>query len=131
MAAAPKAEEQKVTQRDEWMLAPPTGGSLSSLDPRKRPTSFQKSAKADYDRDVQREWIETPAEREKRLREGGLSRPESRPEDIDRKRARERDDAIRQGVQQHAVSESILLAVNYPWTFPHPFALKAASLSWK
>lgn len=103
MAAAPKAEEKKVTQRDEWMLAPPTGGSLASLDPRKRPTTFQKSAKADTDIDGQREWTETPAEREKRLREGGSSR--SRPEDLDRKRARERDDAIRQGVQQHAVSE--------------------------
>ena len=102
MAAAPKPEEKKVTQRDEWMLAPPTGGSLASLDPRKRPTTFQKSAKADTDLDGQREWTETPAEREKRLREGGSSR--SRPEDLDRKRARERDDAIRQGVQQHAVS---------------------------
>ncbi|EJT52429.1 hypothetical protein A1Q1_04336 [Trichosporon asahii var. asahii CBS 2479] len=102
MAAAPKPEEKKVTQRDEWMLAPPTGGSLASLDPRKRPTTFQKSAKADTDLDGQREWTETPAEREKRLREGGSSR--SRPEDLDRKRARERDDAIRQGVQQHATS---------------------------
>lgn len=109
MAAAPKAEEKKVTQRDEWMLAPPTSGSLASLDPRKRPTTFQKSAKADADLDVQREWTETPAEREKRLRERGSSHTKSRPEELDRKRARERDDAIRQGVQQHAVSAAI------PW----------------
>lgn len=108
MAAAPKAEEKKVTQRDEWMLAPPTGGSLASLDPRKRPTTFQKSAKGDTDLDGQREWTETPAEREQRLREGGPSRP--KPEEFDRKRARERDDAIRQGVQQHAVSEPSPLA---------------------
>lgn len=108
MAAVPKAEE-KVTQRDEWMLAPPTSGSLATLDPRKRPTSFQKSAKADVDRDGQREWTETPAERERRMREGGSSQPKSRPEDLDRKRARERDDAIRQGVQQHAVSATAFL----------------------
>lgn len=129
MAAAPKAEEKKVTQRDEWMLAPPTGGSLASLDPRKRPTTFQKSAKGDTDLDGQREWTETPAEREKRLREGGPSRP--KPEEFDRKRARERDDAIRQGVQQHAVSDPSSLAALCLRTLSPSRTCTSTSLCWK
>ncbi|TXT13590.1 hypothetical protein VHUM_00957 [Vanrija humicola] len=107
-----KAEGPKVTQREEWMLVPPSSGSLSSLDPTKRPTSFNRTSKAAITPEDQTVWTETPAQKAQRLADemAGIKRkkdvrPDADEEDaVERKRRRERDREIRRGVEQHNTS---------------------------
>lgn len=102
----------KVTQREEWMLVPPSSGSLSSLDPTKRPTSFNRTSKAAITPEDQTIWTETPAQKAQRLADemAGIKRKKDARPDVDeedeseRKRRRQRDREIREGVEKHNVS---------------------------
>ncbi|KAL1410944.1 hypothetical protein Q8F55_001887 [Vanrija albida] len=107
-----KKEGPKVTQREEWMLVPPSSGSLSSLDPTKRPTSFNRTSKAAITPEDQTVWTETPAQKAQRLADevAGIKRKkDARPDvdaedEVERKRRRERDREIRKGVEKHNTS---------------------------
>ncbi|KAL7421464.1 hypothetical protein Q5752_004351 [Cryptotrichosporon argae] len=104
------ASAAPVVKRDEWMMLPPTGGSLASLDPAKRPTAFARSSAAPAAVDVA--WTETPAERAARLDDErrGVKRATSKRADAhagededagERKRRKERERQIRDGVDAH------------------------------
>lgn len=104
------AAKNKAPQRDDWMLAPPTGGVLSNLDPLKRPTSFNKTSRAGVTADEQRGWTETPAERAQREADerAGVKRRRGKEEEeeIERKRIREKEREMREQIERHSVSPS-------------------------
>lgn len=101
------AATPKVQQRDDWMLAPPPTGALASLDPTKRATSFQKTNRPGVSAKDQAAWTETPAQRAQREKDEmlGIKRRQDDEEDAtEKRRKRERDEAIRDQVERHTVS---------------------------
>lgn len=102
--AAEPGEAPKI-QRDDWMLAPPPTGALASLDPTKRPTTFQKSTRPAVSAKEQSVWTDTPAQRAQRERDELMGvKTDKDDEDVERRRKRQRDEEIREGVERHTVS---------------------------
>lgn len=107
-AEAAAAAARGPTKREDWMLVPPTSGSLSHIDPLKRPTSFQKSSRAAVTADEQKGWTESPADKARRLADevAGVKRAPERgsvDDELERKRRRMRDEEIRDTVDKHNV----------------------------
>lgn len=105
---AATAERNKKPQRDEWMtLGPPTGGALANLDALKRPTQFNKTSREAAP--VDQGWLESPAEKAKRLADEKAGVKRARPskeeeEEGERKRRRDRDREMQRQIDQHSVS---------------------------
>ena len=79
----------------------PTG--LTAVDPLHRPTTFSKRT-ADSDSS---EWTETPAEKAQRMVDevAGIKRPRAGVDPDEERRVKQRDEAIRRGVEKHSVSD--------------------------
>ncbi|KAJ5493454.1 hypothetical protein N7539_002200 [Penicillium diatomitis] len=107
-ASSQKSETQtKDTQRDEWMLQPPSSSDWASkIDPtqlRNRKFQTGKSARAPGSKQLDAAWVESPEERMRRLQDQVMgvgpapNRPEQRPSTTkDAARAKEMEDRIKQ-----------------------------------
>ncbi|ODO01695.1 hypothetical protein I350_06521 [Cryptococcus amylolentus CBS 6273] len=114
------AEERakpKVMKREEWMLVPPSSGSLSNIDPlRKRPSTFSRNTEEKHiDSSV---WTETPAEKAQRIADevAGVKRKKDKAgdrimtaeeEESERKRKR-RDEEIKGELGKYTRGPSLL-----------------------
>lgn len=104
-----EASKPSVQKRDDWMLAPPPTGALASLDPTKRPTTFQKSNRPGVTAKEQAVWTETPAERAQREKNEMLGIKRGHQDDdgddaVEKRRKREKEEAIRNQIKRHTVS---------------------------
>lgn len=112
---AAAAARNKKPQRDEWMtLGPPTGGALANLDALKRPTQFNKTSREAAP--VDQGWLESPAEKARRLADEKAGVKRARPskeeeEEGERKRRRERDQEMQRQIDQHSVSLGMKVGV--------------------
>ncbi|KAF7719045.1 Uncharacterized protein PECH_000227 [Penicillium ucsense] len=107
-ASSQQSETQtKDTQRDEWMLQPPSSSDWASkIDPtqlRNRKFQTGKSARAPGSKQLDAAWVESPEERMRRLQDQVMgvgpapNRPEHRPSTTkDAARAKEMEDRIKQ-----------------------------------
>ncbi|WVQ75363.1 hypothetical protein IAR50_004982 [Cryptococcus sp. DSM 104548] len=114
------AEERakpKVMKREEWMLVPPSSGSLSNIDPlRKRPSTFSRNTEEKHiDSSV---WTETPAEKAQRIADevAGVKRKKDKAgdrimtaeeEESERKRRR-KDEEIKGELGKYTRGPSLL-----------------------
>ncbi|ODN91407.1 hypothetical protein L198_05921 [Cryptococcus wingfieldii CBS 7118] len=110
---AAERAKPKVMKREEWMLVPPSSGSLSNIDPlRKRPSTFSRNTEEKHiDSSV---WTETPAEKAQRIADevAGVKRKKDKAgdrimtaeeEESERKRKR-RDQDIKGELGKYTVS---------------------------
>ncbi|KAJ8703356.1 hypothetical protein PTI98_001983 [Pleurotus ostreatus] len=109
---AEEAAKPKTLKRDEWMLVPPSSSDLlGNLDPTKlnKPRQFSRSAAPAREVDNSL-WTETPAERQQRIadevagkkRRAANAEPAlSVEEELEMRKKRRVDEAIRKGVEEH------------------------------